>query len=224
MPTMLRTVLLIDADEDERRVVGSALRDAGASVVEVATGSQGLLQVLDLAPDVVVLAEEVPPLQGRELLTVLRRLSDAPVVILGSGGGSEEPCALDLGADSYLRRPLRVGVLVARIRALLRRYRPSLVTDDEPLCQDVLPVCLTKTERRLLACLTAHAGRTVSQQELLLEVWGGRTSLATVRFYLRRLRHKLEEVPCGLKILNLRGIGPRLVQPEIRADGMAQAG
>jgi two-component system KDP operon response regulator KdpE len=221
---MSQTVLLIDADEDERRVVGSALRDAGASVVEVSTGSQGLLQVLDLAPDVVVLAEEVPPLQGREVLTVLRRLSDAPVVILGSGGGSEEPSALDLGADSYLRRPLRASVLVARIRALLRRYRPSLLTEDEPLCQDELPVYLTRTERRLLACLTAHAGRPVSQQELLLEVWGGRTSLATVRFYLRRLRHKLEEVPCGPKILNLRGIGPRLVQPERRAGGMAQAG
>lgn len=220
---MSQTVLLIDADEDERQTVGRILREAGASVVEVSTGSQGLLQVLDLAPDVVVLAEEVPPLQGREVLTVLRRLSDAPVVILGSGGGPEEPAALDLGADSYLRRPLRAAVLIARIRALVRRYRPSFFTKPEPLCQQEIPIYLTNTEKRLLACLIAHAGRPVSQQELLLEVWGGRTSLATVKFYLRRLRHKLEEAPSGPQILNLRGIGPRLVRPEKRAGGMAQA-
>lgn len=223
MPVMSQTVLLIDADEDERQAVGRALREAGASVVEVSTGSQGLLQVLDLAPDVVVLAEEVPPLQGREVLAVLRRLSDAPVVILGSGGDPEEPTALDLGADSYLRRPLRPAVLVARIRALIRRYRPSFFTKADPLCQQEIPIYLTNTERRLLACLTAHAGRPVSQQELLLEVWGGRTGLATVKFYLRRLRQKLEETPCGLQIVNLRGIGPRLVRPERQAGGMAQA-
>jgi two-component system KDP operon response regulator KdpE len=220
---MSQTVLLIDADEHERRTVGGALRDAGVSVVEVSTGSQGLFQALDLAPDVVLLAEEVPPLQGREVLAVLRRLSDAPVVILGSGGGPEESSALDLGADSYVRRPLRGAVILARIRALVRRYRPSSFAENESLCQQEIPVYLTSTERRLLACLTAHAGRPLSQQELLLEVWGGGTSLATVKFYLRRLRHKLEETPCGQQIVNLRGVGARLVRPDMRAGGMAQA-
>ena len=202
---MAETVLLIDTDQEERTSLARSLQQAGANVVEASSGSQGLFEVLEEGPDVVLLAEQVPPLRGDEVVTVLRRLSDVPIVMLGSGGDPEEGAALERGADAYLRRPWRQAELTARIRSLVRRYRGQSSQHEEQT-----PVYLTDKEKRLLACLAAGS----TTQDALLEAWGEPTRWDAVSLCLRRVRRKLEDAIAR----------PRSLVPRGEAAGMARAG
>ena len=214
---MPQKVVVIDQDELERRWVVRDLAEAGMAVVEASSSVEGLIGVLEELPEVIVLAEEMPPLDADDLIDVLRRLSDAPLIILGSGGESLEVSALERGADAYLRRPFSPATLLARARALLRRYRSSsgmfgLYAQIEGLAR-----ALTGTEKRLLICLAANGTGLASQGEVLTTVWGGNAGPDVVKLYLRRLQHKLEEAACGLRLVSVRGVGHRLVQAETEA-------
>lgn len=216
---MPQRVLVIDQDELERRWVVRDLAGAGMAVVEASSSVEGLLEVLQEAPDVIVIAEEMPPLEAEDLLSVLRRLTDAPLIILGSDGEPTEVSALERGADAYLRRPFGLATLLAWIRALLRRYRPpSSMLAFHPQVRGLAPA-LTGTEKRLLVWLAANGAGLTSQGELLTTVWGGNGSPDIAKLYLRRLRHKLDEAACGLRLVSLRGVGHRLVQAEPERAG-----
>ena len=205
---MPQVALLINQDDWERRSVGRALRNAGWNVLEASSSVQGLVDVLEDKPTLIVLAAEMPPLEASELLAILRRLTAAPIILIGSRGDPGELKALEQGADSYMRRPFGPELLVARARALFRRYREPLNGSSAP---ENTTLHLTRTEQRLLACLTAHNQRPVSQRELLLEVWGGTTTIESVKFYVRRLRQKL--MGNGhLELQTVRGVGHRLVR------------
>jgi DNA-binding response OmpR family regulator len=114
------TVLVIDADEGRQSVV-PALQDAGFRVVEALESGEGVRYILDDSPHIIILGEEMPPIDGVELLPLLRRLTGSPIILLGPGGETALVRALLHGADSYLSRPVNVRELIARIRALLRR-------------------------------------------------------------------------------------------------------
>ena len=123
------SALVIDSDELELHRIAAALRQADFEVAEAASAVEGLVEVLDRDPLLIVLAEEVAPLDAGEVLLVLRRLTDAPIMLVGSGGEPEERDILDAGGDFYLRRPFRREVLLARARVLLRTYRRSGKSD-----------------------------------------------------------------------------------------------
>ncbi len=215
--------LIASPNAVERRLVGKVLRGVGLTVLEAASGPEGLSQVLECDPKLIVLAEELPPLEANEVLVLFRRLSDAPIILLGDGGDPQEQLALELGADSYLRRPLSLAVLLARGRALLRRYPRSCRDRSRRLERGLEPLRLTNTERRLLACLSTHCDQLVSPQELLQEVWGGAASPDTVKMYLRRLRQKLAATAIGPRLMSLRGAGHRVVWTESEAVAHRQA-
>jgi DNA-binding response OmpR family regulator len=118
-------VLLIDPDELERRRLQRAFAGEGIELLEAETAIEGLFETLERDPMLILLAEQVPPLEAGELLLVLRRITGAPVIVIGSGDEPEESSALDLGADFYLRRPFGDKVALARARSLIRRYRGS---------------------------------------------------------------------------------------------------
>lgn len=217
---MSRVTILIDQDDWERRSISQALRDAGWKVREASSSVQGLVDVLEEKPALIVLAAEMPPLEATELLAILRRLTAAPVILIGSGGDPEELKAIEQGADSYLRRPFGPGLLLARALALSRRYREPPNGSSAP---ENTTLHLTKTEQRLHACLTAHGQRLVSQRELLLEVWGGAATIESVKFYVRRLRQKLNGNGHS-ELQTVRGVGHRLVHLEpSRQAGLAGA-
>lgn len=217
---MPQKVLVIDEDELERRRVVRDIRAAGMVVVEASDTVEGLVHILEEDPEVIVLAEEMPPFEAEDLVRVVRRLTDAPLIILGSGGEPPEVSALDRGADAYLRRPFSPAALLARARALLRRYRPSSPMLGVHLQVKSLARALTGTEKRLLVCLAADGTGLTSQSEVLIRVWGGNASPDVAKLYLRRLRHKLEETACGLRLVSMRGVGHRLVQAEAEAAGL----
>ncbi len=115
--------IIVDSDEVELHRMGSAFRQADFDVAEAKTAIEGMVKVLERDPGLIVLAEDVPPFNAGDLLPVFRRLSYAPIIVVGGGGDPEEVDALDAGGDFYLRRPFRPVVLLARARLLLRRYR-----------------------------------------------------------------------------------------------------
>jgi DNA-binding response OmpR family regulator len=114
------TALIIDTDENRQSVV-LALQDAGSRVIEAGESGEGVRHTLDDSPRIIIVGEEVPPTNRVDLLPLLRRLTESPIIVLGSGGEMAMVRALFQGADFYLSRPVTVRELIARIHALLRR-------------------------------------------------------------------------------------------------------
>jgi DNA-binding response OmpR family regulator len=114
------TALIIDTDENRQSVI-LALQDAGFGVIEAGESGEGVRHTLDDSPRIIIVGEEVPPIDGVELLSLLRRLTESPIIVLGSGGEMAMVRALFQGADFYLTRPVNLSELLAHIRALLRR-------------------------------------------------------------------------------------------------------
>ena len=215
-------VLLVD---DEERLLGALRRGLAAEgfVVETAaTGPEGLQRARDGDFDVVVLDVMLPGLSGYEIVRRLRAERNwVPVLMLSAKDGEHDQAdALDDGADDYLTKPFSFVVLLARIRALLRRgasARPAVLEAGQvtldPASREVRvagrPVELTQREFALLEYLIRHAGRAVSKTELLDHVWDNAADVApnAVEVYVGYLRRKITDLP----LVTVRGAGYRLV-------------
>ncbi len=213
-------LVIIDADEAERRRIAVALGAAGFETLEASASVEGLLQVLDSGPDLILLAEEMPPLQAADLLVILRRASDAPIIVIGEGGDPEEIAALESGADSYVREGTSLRLLTARANALLRRHTGKGASAASSNLVP-MPISLTARERRLLICLSNHDGRPVSLEDLRVEVWGETAGIETVKHYLRRLRRRLKTEQYSLELQCIRGVGYRVApaRPQSTTQG-----
>jgi len=118
---MDKRVLVIDQDAQERRQVAAVLWEADFQVVGVASTIQGMIQLIDTEPALIVMAEETEPLRLYEVVRFVRGLTGAPVMVIGSGGMTEEVELLMRGGDFYLGRPFTAAELVSRARMLVRR-------------------------------------------------------------------------------------------------------
>jgi len=168
----------------------------------------------------------LPGMDGFETCRLIRSICDIPIVILTSLDGELDVVrGLDLGADDYLAKPVRVGELASRIEAVLRRTRPgsrggalqlgNVEIDVERgiVTKRGEPVSLTPTEARLLNALAERAGRLCTHKYLLDRVWGPEWGEAAhcLRLYIGYLRHKLEDDPRQPSfIINEWGAGYRL--------------
>ena len=215
-------LLLVD---DESRLT-AALRKgltADGFVVDVASdGVEGLEQAGREAYDAVVLDVMLPRLSGYEVVRRLRAAGNwVPVIMLSAKDGEHDQAdALDDGADDYLTKPFSYVVLLARLRALLRRgavARPAVLRVGEvrldPASREVdvagAPVELTSREFALLEYLARHAGRVLTKTELLDHVWDAAAETApnAVEVYVGYLRRKIG----AERLLTVRGAGYRLV-------------
>ena len=216
-------VLLVDDDATLRQTLGIALRAEGHEVLLAADGRSALQAAAEDQPDLLVLDLGLPDLSGVEVLRRLRTWSALPVVVLSARDGSRDKVeALDLGADDYVTKPFGTDELFARIRAASRRAGSDLpvveagaLTIDVParrVTRDGAVVRLTPTEWSLLEVLVRHAGRMVSQRDLLHEVWGPTYEKETnyLRVYVAGLRKKLEDDPAAPRhLLTEAGMGYR---------------
>lgn len=223
------TVLVVDDEVQILRFLRPALESAGCSVIEAQTGREALVQASTRAPEVIVLDLGLPDIDGLEVLGQLREWYHAPVIILSARGEEAVKVkALDSGADDYLTKPFGVAELLARLRVALRHGARREAADDTPefsigqLHVDLLhrqvwvgstEVHLTPLEYKLLCVLVKHAGRVLTHQYLMREVWGEAYLQEThyLRIYMRQLRHKLEDDPARPRYLTTEpGVGYRL--------------
>ncbi|SDU80860.1 response regulator [Jiangella alkaliphila] len=204
-------VLVVDDVPALTRALAINLKARGWEVVTAADGRGALEAAAHRHPDVVVLDLGLPDLSGIEVIAGLRGWTSVPIIVLSARQDSADKVrALDAGADDYVTKPFDMEELLARLRAAWRRSLPvaegaAVVRAGEleidlarkKVSRSGSDVRLTPTEWHLLEVLVRNAGRLVSRQQLLQEVWGPAYSKETgyLRVYAAQLRRNLEPDP-----------------------------
>ncbi len=224
-------VLVVEDEDDVRRLVRVLLERAGHRVVEAANGREALRRLEGGAPDLVVLDVAMPELDGWQTLERIRDLSDVPVLMLTARAGElDKVRGLRGGADDYVTKPFGRQELLARVEALLRRtsgppevrpaYEDGAVRIDyvgREVIADGRTVKLTPLEFKLLAAFVRHPNETLSRARLLELVWGDVDGFGgdQVKLYVGYLRRKLGWGPSdGGPLETVRGFGYRYRPPE----------
>ncbi len=219
-------VLLTDDDPSFAGMLGVALESEGYEVQIARNGLEGLQRLFQWRPDLVILDALMPRMDGWETCQRMREVSDVPILMLtAKSGEAEELKGLRAGADQYITKPFAFPVLLASIRAILRRSRltPQPVERKSieagrfqidlarhEAFRDGRKLSLTRTEFRLLAILASRAGEVVTHRELLEQVWGPEyvDQDSYLKIYIRYLRQKVEGDPGQpAHILTKRGVG-----------------
>jgi two-component system KDP operon response regulator KdpE len=220
-------VLIVDDEPQIRRFLRAALNANGYDTIEASNGTDALLRAAADHPDVVILDLGLPDLDGTEVITRIREWSNIPIIVLSvRGRESDKIGALDRGADDYLTKPFSTGELMARMRAAMRRQLQAEVEQPVYHCEgltidlarrlvtvDGKEIKLTPKEYDILRTLSIHAGRVLTHQYLLREVWGPTFTGEThyLRVYVGTLRQKIEVDPARPRyILTEAGVGYRL--------------
>lgn len=224
-----KVVLVIEDEAPIRRFLKVSLTDHEYIFREALSGREGLSKVVAERPDIVILDLGLPDMDGLEVVRQLREWTTVPIIILSARGQEKDKVeALDAGADDYLTKPFGVAELLARIRVALRNVarlatdhvesvfsfgevhvdlakRRVFVREEE--------IHLTRIEYKLLITLIKHAGKVVTHNHLLKEVWGQSYEKESnyLRVYMSHLRRKLESDPAQPKYLITEvGVGFRL--------------
>jgi len=225
---MSSRVLIVEDEPDIRELVVHHLRREGYQVSAAASGEEALSQIRGAPPDLVLLDLMMPAMDGLEVCRRLRQdpaTATLPIVMLTAKGDEiDRVLGLELGADDYVVKPFSPKELLARVRALLRRSRPTpgaapitlgaLTIDPgtHTVSLDGVALPLTPKEFDLLRALVEANGRVLSREFLLDRVWGysraSEIESRTVDVHIRRLRVKLGSE--GRRVLTVKGVGYRL--------------
>lgn len=221
-------VLVIDDEPQIRKFLDISLRAQGYRVALAANGGEGLSTLATQGADLVILDIGLPDKDGHEVLKELRQWSQVPVIMLTvRAGEAEKVAALDAGANDYVTKPFGIQELMARVRAMLRARATATdapaIYDDGRLRVDLAqrqvtldgePLVLSRKEYALLAHLVAHAGRVITQPQLLRELWGPTHQQDThyLRILVGKLRHKLgDDASAPRWIATEPGVGLRFI-------------
>jgi two-component system, OmpR family, phosphate regulon response regulator PhoB len=229
-------VLVVDDEEDIRRLVSFNLTDAGFKVEAVENGTDALSTAARLRPSVVVLDLMLPDVSGMEVCRRLRAddtVADAAILMLTARGDEyDRVLGFEVGADDYVVKPFSVRELVMRVKGLAVRARERRLArssrdegkrlrwrglEVDParhrVTADGAEITLRPLEYKLLAIFVEHPGRVLSRTELLEEVWGisPDTNTRTVDTHMRRLRERLGSYSEAIETVH--GFGYRLRDP-----------
>ncbi len=218
-------ILIVDDDDELSSLLTELLTREGFRVDTQNDGRRGLAAALNGGYDLMVLDVMLPGLDGFEILKRVRREARLPILMLTARGEDEDRIVgLDLGADDYLSKPFNTRELVARIRAILRRLENRMAGDRfevngisiDPGSREVLrqgkPVEVTTFEFDILETLMRSAGRVVSRDELMEELYGRKATPfdRSVDMHISHLRRKLEGANPLIK--TVRGVGYQFVR------------
>ncbi|HEY2474986.1 MAG TPA: response regulator transcription factor [Candidatus Cybelea sp.] len=214
-------IAVIDDEPHIRDLLSLALGHHGYTVRCAADGAAGLTLVREWSPDLIVLDVMMPKASGIELLPMLRRVTDAPIVMLSARGEVEDKVeGLAHGADDYLSKPFEISELVAHVEAKLRRphLESRTILEYEGLTVDLTEHVVERNGRRLdlspleyalLVTLLQRPRRVFTREELLDTVWGNDSDVGTgaVERYISYLRGKVDEGFERPLIQTVRGAG-----------------
>jgi len=209
---LARTILIVEDEKEIRELLEHYLRKEGFTPIVASDGEAAIARARQQKPDLVLLDILLPKADGLEVLRAIRAspgIANTPVVMLtAKGDETDRIVGLELGADDYIPKPFSPREVVARIKAILRRSRPSSgesepprlswrdlrmdVTRHEVRCQGK-PVSLTSKEFRILHALLSSSGRVLSREAILLKAWGDDTHVIdrTVDVHIAKLRQKI---------------------------------
>ena len=217
-------ILVVDDDPNIRELVRVFLQNEGFTVYEAADGMDALTQLESLKADLTILDVMMPNMDGWELCRELRASFDMPLLMLTAKGETTQKVkGFDLGADDYLVKPFEPLELVARVKALLKRYRiaasqtiqiGALLMDRKTFEVTVRGERLTLPlkEFELLFKLASYPGQTLARDRLIEEIWGYdfEGNERTLDVHINRLRESFPEGHHAFKITTIRGLGYRL--------------
>ena len=226
-----RRVLVVQREEETLAAIGDALRAEGLTAQATTDGDVGLAWARDEGHELVILDLAVPGLHGLEACRALRAESDVPIMIVTARNSpADRVLGLEAGADDYVGKPFSIAELISRVRAIMRRRRldrrpPSAVSrvgdvEIDFTTHRVLvagePVHLTPTEFRLLAILAREAGRPLSPEQILSDLW--ETDQVgpdgACRTHISNLRRKIDADPVSRdRIVTVPRVG-YLLRPE----------
>ena len=227
-------ILVVDGDATVPEGVATALQLQwhDATILTATAGEAGLRQFFDHDPEVVLLEVDLPDLSGIDVLRQIRRVSDVPILVYSARTDDiVQVRALELGADEYVTKPCSYLVLIARIKAVLRRAEllpPSRALPDLVVGEVVInfrdrrvtvhgqPVKLTPVEYKLLYHLVRNAGRLMPHEALLDRVWGAEYGHTPdhLKVFISRLRSKIEHPGGPHYIETERGVGYSFIHPD----------
>ena len=219
-------VLLIDDDADLLQLATVIFKKEGAQIITARDGLEGVSKLFTHHPDLIILDVMMPGINGFEVCEKIRQVSDTPLIMLTALNHEQEMLrGLEAGADDFLSKPFNAEILVARAKTVLRRSEHMKSQSDafhynnghlsiDVERRDVLikgkRIKLTPVEFRLLAYLARNAGKVLTFQQILTNVWGNEYSgsMDYVHVYVSHLRRKLgENTKSPRYILTLHGVG-----------------
>ncbi|MGB3713465.1 MAG: response regulator transcription factor [Candidatus Promineifilaceae bacterium] len=228
---MARHILIVDDDKLLRRSLSLQLDQVGYRTSTAANAEDALALARRDLPDLILLDVGLPGMDGLEALRHIQKEMDVPVIFVTARRRElDEILGLELGADEYITKPFNPDILLARVKAVLRRSsrQPVGLADSsalevgdliiDPAAHTVIAagktVELTAREFALLHALAQEAGRVLSIDDLLARVWGAEFfgEPQVVYVHIRWLREKIEDDPQNpVRIVNVRGVGYKLI-------------
>ena len=225
--------------EDEKNILGfieTVLSDGSYKTFTAATGTDGLSLITSRCPDIILLDLGLPDMDGLEIIKKVRQFTQTPVIVISARTQeAEKVAALDLGADDYLTKPFGTGELLARVRTAIRHTRTASGNDEiaqkgtysvgdlviDYNKHQVLVrggnVKLTLSEFRIVALLGKHAGKVLTYDYIIKELWGPRAGSGNqiLRVNMANIRRKIERNPAEPEYLFTEvGVGYRLAEGE----------
>ncbi len=226
MTNVSTKVLVVEDDRLIRRLLRSVLPARGFAVSEAETGAAALdLLKIDM-PDLIILDLGLPDINGLDLLRDIRSEYNVPIVVLSyTGSVTTKVEALESGASDYVTKPFNADELAARLRVALRHrlqregavpvYRNDELTIDlvrRRIMRGPADIRLSPTEFSILRLLVMHAGKVLTHDQILREVWSHRRNIDYLRVYMRQLRKRIEVDPHNPQyIVTVPGVGYQLL-------------
>ena len=229
----IKPLVLVVEDEDAIcNFISAVLTSNDYQVVKAKTGREGLSLFTSHAPDIVLLDLGLPDIDGAEVLKSIRQWSETPIIVVSARGHEREKVtALDFGADDYIVKPFGTSELLARIRTAIR-HSPKAISGetigDEKITIGELEIDygkrvvslsgkkihLTPVEYKILVLLSKNAGKVLTHDYIMKEIWGLYGSDShTLRVNMANIRRKIEANPGAPKyILTEMGVGYRMIE------------
>ncbi|MCF2615889.1 response regulator transcription factor [Oscillibacter valericigenes] len=229
-------ILVVEDEKSIAHFISSVLSANGYESMQARSGSEALSMISSHCPDLIILDLGLPDMDGLEILRQLRSWSSLPVVVVSARSHEKDKVtALDLGADDYLTKPFGTDELLARVRTAIRHTRTASGNDEiaqkgtytvgeltidynkHQVLKNGRNVRLTLSEFRIVALLGKYAGKVLTYDFIMKELWGPRAGgdNQILRVNMANIRRKIEKNPAEPEYLFTEvGVGYRLAECE----------